>query len=93
LPVIACIEDPRVIKQILDHLKYQAQTSGPGALAQSRAPPAGWVTGAGWLTSPSSNGSNQPAALLPLWQGLVMPDGGALPMVAKRGGVSATLAP
>ena len=45
--VIACIEDPRVIKQILDHLKYQAQTSGPGALAQSRAPPAGWVTGAG----------------------------------------------
>jgi hypothetical protein len=43
--VIACIEDPRVIKQILNHLKYKAQTSEPGALAQSRAPPAGRVQG------------------------------------------------
>ena len=45
--VIACIEDPRVIKQILDHLKYQAQTSGPGALPQIQAPPTGWVIGTG----------------------------------------------
>ncbi len=39
--VIACIEDPVVIKQILDHLKHKAETSEPGALPESRAPPAG----------------------------------------------------
>nr|BEI32170.1 putative transposase [Pseudoalteromonas sp.] len=30
MKVIACIEDPIVIKQILDHLKHKAETSGPG---------------------------------------------------------------
>lgn len=39
--VIACIEDPVVIKQILDHLKHKAETSEPRALPESRAPPAG----------------------------------------------------
>ncbi|MBY8634308.1 hypothetical protein KOI82_23045, partial [Escherichia coli] len=38
--VIACIEDPIVIKQILDHLKHKAETSGTRALPESRAPPA-----------------------------------------------------
>jgi|TARA_B110001454_G_scaffold159342_1_gene148672 hypothetical protein len=41
--MIPCIEDPKVIKQILNHLEYKAQTSEPGALAQNRAPPAGLV--------------------------------------------------
>ena len=39
--VIACIEDPVVIKQILDHLKHKAETSESRALPESRAPPAG----------------------------------------------------
>ncbi len=39
--VIACIEDPVVIKQILDHLKHKAKTSESSALPESRAPPAG----------------------------------------------------
>ena len=43
--VVACIEDPKVVKQILNHLEYRAQTSEPGALAQSRALPAGLVRG------------------------------------------------
>jgi hypothetical protein len=38
--VIACIEDPAVIKQILDYLKHQAESGEPGALPESRAPPA-----------------------------------------------------
>lgn len=39
--VIACIEDPVVIKQILDHLKHKAETSESRALPERRAPPAG----------------------------------------------------
>ena len=39
--VIACIEAPVVIKQILDHLKHKAETSESRALPESRAPPAG----------------------------------------------------
>ena len=38
--VIACIEDPVVIKKILDHLKHKAETSESRALPESRAPPA-----------------------------------------------------
>jgi len=38
--VIACIEDPAVIKQILAHLKDKAETSEPGALPESRVLPA-----------------------------------------------------
>ena len=38
--VMACIEDPVVIKQILDHLKHKAQASEPRVLPESRAPPA-----------------------------------------------------
>lgn len=40
MKVIACIEDPAVIKQILDHLKYKAESNEPRALPESRAPPA-----------------------------------------------------
>ncbi len=36
--VIACIEDPVVIKKILDHLDKTAPTE-QGRLPQSRAPP------------------------------------------------------
>jgi hypothetical protein len=39
--VIACIEAPVVIKQILDHLKHKAENSESRALPESRAPPAG----------------------------------------------------
>jgi len=39
--VIACIEDPEVIKQILDHLKNKGDTSESRAIPESRAPPAG----------------------------------------------------
>ncbi|MCH4809646.1 hypothetical protein, partial [Escherichia coli] len=38
------IEDPIVIKQILDHLKHKAETSGTRALPESRAPPAELLT-------------------------------------------------
>ena len=43
--VIACTEDPLVIKQILDHLKHKAETSETRALPESRAPPAGLQQG------------------------------------------------
>jgi hypothetical protein len=39
--VIACIEDPVVIKQILDHLKHKAETSEPRTMPGNRSPPAG----------------------------------------------------
>jgi len=45
MKVIACIEDSAVIKQILDHLKYKAETSESRALPESRAPPAGLPLG------------------------------------------------
>jgi hypothetical protein len=37
--VIACIEDPVVIKRILDHLKQKAEPNEPSSLPESRAPP------------------------------------------------------
>ena len=40
MKVIACIEDPIVIRQILDHLEQKAEASGLRALPESRAPPA-----------------------------------------------------
>lgn len=43
--VIACIEDPVVIKQILDHLKHRAEACDPRELPESRAPPAGLQQG------------------------------------------------
>ena len=45
MKVIACIEDPVVIKQILGHLKHKAETSGTRALPESRAPPAELLLG------------------------------------------------
>jgi len=39
--VIACIEDPMVIRQILDHLGQKAQTRESVVLPESSAPPAG----------------------------------------------------
>lgn len=39
--MIACIEDPVVIKKILDHLKQQAEAKEPSPLPESRAPPMG----------------------------------------------------
>jgi hypothetical protein len=45
MKVIACIEDPAVIKQILDHLKHKAETGGPRALPESRTPPVGLLHG------------------------------------------------
>lgn len=45
MKVIACIEDPVVIKQILDHLKHKAETIESRALPESRAPPAGLQMG------------------------------------------------
>ena len=45
MEVIACIEDPVVIKQILDHLEHKVQASGPRALPESRAPPVGRQAG------------------------------------------------
>lgn len=43
--VIGCIEDPVVIRQILDHLKHKAEASEPRALPESRAPPVEWHHG------------------------------------------------
>jgi len=43
--IIACIGAPVVIKQILDHLEHKAETSEPGPLPESRAPPAGLQQG------------------------------------------------
>ena len=40
MKVIACIEDPVVIKQILDHLEHKVEASDLRALPESRAPPA-----------------------------------------------------
>jgi hypothetical protein len=37
--VIACIEDPVVIRKILDHLKDKAASAQPTPLPRSRAPP------------------------------------------------------
>ena len=40
MKVVACIEDPVVNKQILDHLKHKAEASEPGVQPEGRAPPA-----------------------------------------------------
>ena len=40
MKLIACIEDPEVIKKILDHLEKIAETEKPRPLPESRAPPA-----------------------------------------------------
>jgi hypothetical protein len=45
MKVIACIEDPEVIKRILDHLEQKAETRESRALPESRAPPAGLPQG------------------------------------------------
>ena len=45
MKVIACIEDPVVITQILDHLEHKAEASEPRALPESRAPPVGLQSG------------------------------------------------
>jgi len=45
MKVIACIEDPVVIKQILDHLEQKAETSESRMLPESRAPPVGLQSG------------------------------------------------
>ena len=45
MKVSACIEDPVVIKQILDHLKQKAETNESRPLPESRAPPAGLSPG------------------------------------------------
>jgi hypothetical protein len=45
MKVIACIEDPVVIKQVLDHLKHKAETRESRALPEGRAPPAGLQMG------------------------------------------------
>jgi hypothetical protein len=39
MKVIACIEDPAVIKQILDHLKEKGESQEAVRLAESRGPP------------------------------------------------------
>ncbi|SVM74611.1 putative transposase [Klebsiella pneumoniae] len=80
MKVIACIEDPIVIKQILDHLKHKAETSGTRALPESRAPPA--------------NDTNQNAAFTAPRQGsavLVVGKGAA--SGKEEGKFSALLAP
>ena len=38
---LACIEDPGVIRRILDHLDRLAPTTEPDALPEPRKPPAG----------------------------------------------------
>ncbi len=39
MKVIACIEDPVVIKKILDHLKSKDETREPVPKPESRTPP------------------------------------------------------
>lgn len=41
MKVIACIEDPVVIRKILDHLNSKDETREPSLLPESRAPPTG----------------------------------------------------
>jgi len=41
--VIACIEDPVVIRKILDHLKCKDETREPVPKPKSRAPPGQFV--------------------------------------------------
>jgi 23S rRNA U2552 (ribose-2'-O)-methylase RlmE/FtsJ len=45
MKIIACIEDPAVIKKILEHLKQNEEVNEPNALPESRAPPAGLQPG------------------------------------------------
>jgi hypothetical protein len=39
MKVIACIEDPLVIRKILDHLGRNPPAAAPASLAEPRAPP------------------------------------------------------
>lgn len=39
MKIIACIEDPIVIRKILDHLDRLAPITAPNALPEPRAPP------------------------------------------------------
>ena len=41
MKVIACIEDPVVIKKVLDHLKEKAETNAYAPLTESGVPPVG----------------------------------------------------
>jgi hypothetical protein len=43
--IIACIEDPLVIKKILDHIKKKEEASKPNSIPESRAPPVDRQTG------------------------------------------------
>jgi hypothetical protein len=45
MKLIASIEDPVVIKQILDHPMHKSQASDPGTLPESREPPIGLRSG------------------------------------------------
>ena len=40
MKVIACIEEPEVIKKILAHIKQKESATESGRLPESRAPPA-----------------------------------------------------
>jgi hypothetical protein len=42
--VIACIEDPVVIRKILDHFKQKGKANEPNGLPEGRAPPVGLQT-------------------------------------------------
>ena len=45
MKIIACIEDPAVIRKILAHLNGKNETREPSLLPESRAPPAGLQKG------------------------------------------------
>jgi hypothetical protein len=45
MKVIACIEAPLLIKQVLDHLRQKVETSEPSVLPENRAPPVGLTHG------------------------------------------------
>ena len=45
MKVIACIEDPAMIKKILEHLKQKDEIKEPNASPESRVPPAGFQPG------------------------------------------------
>lgn len=43
MKVIACIEDPVVIRKILEHLQEKGETHEASVLPESRAPPQGML--------------------------------------------------
>jgi hypothetical protein len=84
--VIACIEDPVVIKQILDHLKHKVKTSEAGRYPKAGRPRLGCTRGCS-TDEPENQRFSSNAALTPPRHGFVVANSGNGADCGKKVGV------